>query len=252
MMPLLTRAFGLARRSGWLQTRSGQAAFQRMYFLYKRHWEDPFAALLARHPELVRGGDVIDAGANIGYTATVFADFADRDAAVVAFEPEPDNVALLERAAARRPGRIIAVAAALGAEPGVIGLQLNPQHHGDHRVARGGGTGTIEVRLESIDAYWERERSGRPVCFLKIDVQGFEVAVLRGAERTLRANPGCAVVVEYMPEAMLSLEESPAELLAWFAERGYRPAEISRRGELREGFSGEVPARGYVDLLFRR
>ena len=253
MIQVLTSVFGLARKSGWLETRLGKAAFQHAYFLYKRHMEDPFAALLARRPDLLRGGDVIDAGANIGYTADLFAAFADPDAQVVAFEPEPYNFGLLQAAAARRAGRILAVQAALGSHPGTITLELNPWHHADHRVARdGGGAGTIQVPLEAIDSYWERERSGRPVCFLKIDVQGFELEVLRGAEKTLAANPRCAVAVEYMPEAMESLDCRPEELLEWFAERGYRAATIPHRGDLIEGFSGELPPRGYVDLLFRR
>lgn len=252
MIRLLTGIFGIVRQVGALDTRLGEAAFRRAYFVYKRYWEDPFAGVIARQPELFRGGDIIDAGANVGYTAALFAGAADAGAQVVAFEPEPYNARLLRAEAARQAGRIVAVEAALGARRGTIALALNPRHHGDHRVAPAGGAGTIAVPLETIDGYWERERPGRPVCFLKIDVQGFEIEVLRGAERTLGANPGCAVAVEYMPEAMADLGCRPEEVLEWFAGRGYQAATITPRGELVEGFSGELPPRGYVDLLFRR
>ena len=40
---------------------------------YKRLVEDPFAALVRARPELFTGGEIIDVGANVGYTAQVFA-----------------------------------------------------------------------------------------------------------------------------------------------------------------------------------
>ena len=69
----LLSVYGFANRRGLLNTSLAQEAFARSYFLYKRAVEDPFAALLRRRPELFRGGHVLDVGANIGYTAAVFA-----------------------------------------------------------------------------------------------------------------------------------------------------------------------------------
>ena len=43
------------------------------YLLYKRYLEDPFAALAKIRPSLFRGGDILDTGANIAYTASLFA-----------------------------------------------------------------------------------------------------------------------------------------------------------------------------------
>ena len=56
---LVLRAYALAHRSGLLNTRIGDAMFSRAYFAYKR-FEDPHAALIRAHPELFRGGNVID------------------------------------------------------------------------------------------------------------------------------------------------------------------------------------------------
>jgi len=84
-------AYALARKSGFLDTRLGESTLDHAYFAYKRFVEDPFAALATRHPELFRGGNILDVGANIGYTASVFARASSEGFQVYAFEPEEKN-----------------------------------------------------------------------------------------------------------------------------------------------------------------
>src|ERR1035438_5265855 len=69
-----------------------QNSFLALYFLYKRHLEDPFARLLRGYPSLLRGGSVLDVGANIGYTALLFSKAIDSGFRVYAFEPEERNL----------------------------------------------------------------------------------------------------------------------------------------------------------------
>src|SRR5688572_22445917 len=69
--------------------------FIAFYFLYKRYLEDPFARLLQDHPTLLHHGSVLDIGANVGYTTTLFAQFVDTKSRVYAFEPEKTNARIL-------------------------------------------------------------------------------------------------------------------------------------------------------------
>src|SRR5260370_39765228 len=66
-------------------------AFSSSYFLYKRLYEDPYWFLIRHRPELFLNGDILDIGANIGYTACLFASAASPSAKVYAFEPDRES-----------------------------------------------------------------------------------------------------------------------------------------------------------------
>lgn len=101
-----TRAYNLARATKLLEIPAFKRVFLFSYFLYKRWHEDPFWALSQRSPELFAGGDVLDIGANIGYTACVFAAAlkanAEAPGKVYAFEPDLASFATLEEIIRRK------------------------------------------------------------------------------------------------------------------------------------------------------
>src|SRR6266581_2589906 len=147
---LVLRAYALAHRTGFLNTRVGDAMFSRAYFAYKR-FEDQHAALIGAHPELFRGGNVIDVGANIGYTTVLFARAIDDGFKAFALEPEQENFARLDRNLQRYhvADRVVARRVAAGASSSAIGLRVNPEHHGDHQVDPSGSS----VPLVSLDEF---------------------------------------------------------------------------------------------------
>jgi FkbM family methyltransferase len=252
--PLFTGAYSIARRSGFLDTRMGQALFAAAYFQYKKRLEDPFERLIRHYPRLFRGGHILDIGANIGYCSTLFSGAVDSGYHVFAFEPEPFNVSLLKRnIAARAAAAVVPVQAAVGDREGETALKLNPHHHGDHRVAvRDTGAETIAVPLVTVDGFLSRQNAQTPVCFIKIDVQGYELAVCEGSARTLDCNPDCTVVLEYMPEALEDLGFHPQDLPAWFLSRGYCCFVVTSDGKLQPGPPADLGKRGYADLLFSK
>jgi FkbM family methyltransferase len=257
---LLTGAYASVRRAGLLDNPLGQKVFTGLYFLYKRYLEDPFRGLVERRPELFKGGHILDVGANIGYTAAVFAGAIDAGYRVYAFEPEPFNFRLLERtmAARRLNSRVVPVHSAVGREQGTIELLLNERHHADHRIAVGGMNGgereahVISVALTSIDAFVRDRIAGEDVAFIKVDVQGYEFPVCVGMNDTLLANEKAVVALEYMPEALRQLGFDGPALLEWFSERGYRTYSLKTNGDLERGISNELGLHGYTDLLFSR
>jgi hypothetical protein len=102
---------------------------------------------------------------------------------------------------------------ALGDKPGVALLhRYRDSNNGRHTLLEGDTSGgTVEVPVETLRDVWERERLGvRPVALLKIDVEGFECLVLRGAGDLLKR---CRhVLLEYSPEG-LQLAGLPPEAL---------------------------------------
>ncbi len=252
---------------GWRRSAALDALFRRAYFAYKRRIEDPFYNLTRASPELFRGGHVLDVGANIGYTASVFADAVDPGFGVFAFEPEGANFAALEALARKhRPGVIRPVRAAVGEREGEIELWLNETHPGDHRVR----TGSLEasassarfsrsekVRQVSIDGFLESiDPPLAPVRFVKIDVQGFELPVCLGMTRLIDSTGPLCVAMEYDPAMMRDMGFSPAECLSFFLERGFELRCLEQSGKALPCAVSELEARlaprGYRDLLFTR
>jgi FkbM family methyltransferase len=259
---LVTGLYSLARKSDLLDTRLGRKLFTTSYFLYKRYLEDPFASLIRKAPGLFHGGDILDIGANIGYTAALFAKATDHDAKVYAFEPEPFNFRLLETTVRDRKlqGKVIPVHTAVGEINGDIELWINDHHHADHRIATESlraksdrtQAGLIRVPIVSVDEFLSQEGMARRIRLIKIDVQGYELAVCRGMADAIAQHTEASVAIEYMPEAIQHLGYNPPELLNWFTAREFKMYSIGRSGELSPGLHGGLAQDGYVDLIFSR
>jgi FkbM family methyltransferase len=173
------------------------------------YWERGYDQLADFVPR--PGWTVIDAGANTGVYAV---QQARRGARVFAFEPNPDCFRRLRKAVQANgvEDRVIAFDRALGAAPGPARLflpagvttmgSLRPEWD---PAAAGTGFG---VEVETLEDVLGRQGIER-VDLLKVDVEGFELDVLRGAGRALRRVE--RVVVEYHS---LDLGRRVAELLA--------------------------------------
>lgn len=260
---LVTKGYGAVRATGLLDNRWMQHAFVSSYFLYKRMLEDPFAWLTAAHPQLFRGGDVLDIGANIGYTASVFARAIDAGRKVYAFEPDDAAFKTLVNVIGRRrlSGAVEAIHSAVGAVEGELSFWHNQAHAADHRVVTDKlrTTGLDDrlvatVPVTSMDAFVTARRIER-VAFIKIDVQGYELAVCEGMRRTLEAFPHACVCFEYAPRSMAELGFAPAQLLDFFTSRGfhmYLLAKSSLRAADAAAVASAAAAFGYIDVLCTR
>jgi FkbM family methyltransferase len=251
------------RRTGVLSLPPARRAFELVYGRYKRHFEDPFWALTRRHPSLFTGGHILDVGANIGYTAGVFAAAIQPGFQVLAFEPSSENFHHLQRSIAQQglAHVIVARRAGIADRAGTMELVLNPDHPGDHHMApsAGGGEaagGAVErVPVITVDEA-VRSAGASPIAFIKIDVQGYELHVCRGMIATLEANPAAAVVLEYSPDSIRQYGGDPEGISRVFAPRGYAAYRVTQRGRLEaldvHALPGALPAPGYIDILFTR
>jgi FkbM family methyltransferase len=211
--------------------------------------------LVRSHPQLFRGGPILDVGANIGYTATLFAKAAPPEFKVYAFEPEPNNFAILGEMikVSGSHERVVPIQAAVGQHDGDVELWRNPGSHADHRVLtselRAGLPGRapelFKVPLLNLDSFLARERIRPLPCFVKICVQGYELPVCRGLERTIDANPELSVALAYAPYAIKALGFDPDELVELFRSRGFSFYAIDERGGVRRV---PAPVSDAVDL----
>lgn len=133
---------------------------------------------------------VVDAGANVGYMTLLAGIAAGPGGRVLSFEPHPDLFAMLERNVGNaranwRTSEFETHQAALGDSPGVADLHLPADFETNDGVARigsGAGGRSLTVQVTTLDEELRDERAS----VLKLDVEGFEPQVLRGAERALR------------------------------------------------------------------
>ena len=251
--------YRLVRRTGLLDVPAVDRAFCGAYFAYKRYVEDPFNELVVAHPECFAPGSVLDVGANIGYTATVFAGAVRGDGKVFAFEPEAKNFQRLRRAT-QHLAAVEAHQLAVGSAPGEVELWHNADHHADHRVATehfdaATAGDRSSIPMTSIDTFLEA-RDWPPIAFIKIDVQGYEIEVCRGMVNTLERNPQAAIAIEHSPDSSAELGFGRDDVLDFFAARGYQPLFLARGERLTPTTPAELAAesdtRGYVDVLYRR
>ena len=135
----------------------------------------------------------IDVGANKGVYSHMLARLAQR---VEAFEPNPKSYHILTRAL---PGNVVAHRVALSDQAGTAELIVPKSSHGySNQTAslnprkRNEGAGSVAVVSRTLDSYGFDN-----VGFIKIDVEGFEEAVLAGARETIaRERPVLQVELE--------------------------------------------------------
>lgn len=136
-------------------------------------------ALLVRH--LDPAGCFLDVGANIGYYALLA---APRVARVFAFEPDPRNWSGLD-SNARRAGNVEVVRQAVWRESGRLALDVGDNSAVSVLRPDGGGRETVETEVIALDDF-AAALGGLPVTGIKIDVEGHDLDVIRGAARLLR------------------------------------------------------------------
>jgi FkbM family methyltransferase len=176
--------------------------------------------------ERIRPGDtVIDVGSNFGQMAVAFSRATGSDGHVVAIEANPRLIPLLEynlRANGCTNARTIFAAAYR--ESGST-LRFPPPRfwqwpsYGSYGVDPRARRGTVvpTVALDDLDL-------PQPVGFIKIDTQGCDLDVLRGARRLI-ARWRMPIIFEYEPEYDTRFGTSFAEYEAFVAEVGYRVVE---------------------------
>lgn len=165
-------------------------------------WE-PFETELLRR--LLKPGDrVLDVGANIGYFSLLSAACVGEEGKVYAFEPEPQNFALLEENITMNGyrGRVLSCQAALASEAGAGVLYISPDNWGDHQLyEEKPGRDSVPVALEA-GAEWFSGRESR-LDLVKVDVQGAEHAVIDGLFPLLSASgPGLKILLELTPGSL--------------------------------------------------
>lgn len=176
---------------------------------------------------LIREGDfVIDIGANIGWYTLFFSSFAGSAGSVLAIEPEHGNLALLRRNIRKNSiGNVDVFSGALSDVAGKGQLFRSQENSGDHILNVSGEMSSreqISVTVGTLDSVIEKQGKGMIPTFIKMDVQGSEPKVLRGARKLFETHKP-TVMIEYSPRHMHDCGSSGFEIFAFIESHGYIP-----------------------------
>lgn len=180
MSPIRARINTLAERlTSLLPARAGLRALTGLY-----RWNGQIEPEILHLPKVMKSRRLaLDIGSNLGITTTVLAGFFDR---VEAFEPNPR---LAARTARGLRGRAVVHPVALSDKAGMAELRIPV----DEGVTLDGWA-SLDRPQVGADACWQRVPVETRTLdsfdfvhldFVKIDVEGHEIAVLQGASETL-------------------------------------------------------------------
>ncbi len=189
---------------------------------------------------------VLDVGANVGFFSQGVLQAA-TNTIVHAFEPFPEAYDRLQDLAKRFEERLFPHMNAMSDKPGASLLFLNsadvtnsllpnadsaadyqPAHYSDP-------VGTLEVALNTVDAFCKKE-SISTIHLLKIDTQGTDLNVLKGARELIENSEVCLILVEVLFVPMYSDQCWFHEIQTWLTARGFQLVqlyEINRDDSLR-------------------
>jgi FkbM family methyltransferase len=226
-----TLRFGLARltaRDGYISAPAGpfEATFvgpardviTRHIYRFGAH-EPTITRYVMEHVRLADEEVALDIGANIGWYSVLLSRLSAPRSRIYAFEPDVESFVLLQRNLyVNGAANVTAVNCALGAEPGTGELRrYKHSNNGRHSLlGTADGRDTLNVRIRTLAGFWQEQAlAERPLGFMKIDVEGFEYFVLRGAGALLAR---CAqLILEYSPEGLRCADLKPADLTALLA-----------------------------------
>jgi FkbM family methyltransferase len=173
---------------------------------------------------LIRSGDtVIELGAHIGYISLYFAHLVGPGGRVFVFEPSPDNlpytrqnlgarpeITLVEQAASDKAGTATFFVEQLTGQNSTLVENYSLFEENRERAFSGESYRTIEVPTTTLDLFVAG--NGVRPDFIKIDVEGAELACLRGSAETLR---------QHRPKLMVEVTREREAVFAFMAGLGY-------------------------------
>lgn len=167
------------------------------------------------------GFTFVDVGCNKGDFCLVASRLVGPQGRVLAFEPHPENCRWIRKSIARNEYRNIDLyELALSDTSGSAYLHLGEQS-GAHTLLAGHAhrdEGVIAVQTRTLDGLLHEIRFTGPIHAIKIDVEGAEMHVLRGSQKTLRSNPQVVLLLDVHP----GMGVDTAEVCAFLHDLGFK------------------------------
>jgi FkbM family methyltransferase len=172
--------------------------YRPLYAAYKTYADRAERQLLRKI--LFQDAVVVDVDANIGIYSQFLSRCVGPNGLVHSFEPSPDNFRRLS-AATHDLSNVRLTQAAVGEASGECKLYVSDKLNVDHRAYKADRDSrrAIPTEMVALDDYF---KPGQRVDLIKIDIQGYELHALHGAQRVLQENPDINLLLEFWPAGL--------------------------------------------------
>jgi FkbM family methyltransferase len=183
--------------------------YRPLYAAYKTYADRAERELLRKI--LFQGAVVADVGANIGIYSEFLSRCVGPTGLVYSFEPSPENFKRL-CATTRNLSNVRLSQAAVGERTGEARLYVSDKLNVDHRAYKTHGDSRrgVPIEMVALDDYF---KPGQRVDLIKMDVQGYELHALRGAQRVLQENLNINLLLEFWPAGLEQADVDWKELV---------------------------------------
>ena len=162
------------------------------------------------------GDTVLDVGANIGAYALLFGQWVGSNGKVFAFEPAPETFDALSRQVAmnRLDHVVFPQRLAISDHAAILNFHAD-SFHGTNRLLSGDEPDAASRKVQALTIDGFCSQHGLQPDLIKIDIEGFELAALRGARETIRAGRGrLTLFVEMHPTTWKQIGIARENILA--------------------------------------
>lgn len=205
-------------------------------------------------PAVRPGAHVVDIGANCGYYALLAAERTGPTGRVVAIEANPRLAHLVAKTFAVNGcsdwARVVN-AAALDRE-GDVELGVPGDYLGSASILMAPAEGNCVRAIKARAAPLSQLLDGNlRVDLLKIDAEGAEPLIWRGAQEVLAASPDIVVFMEFSPP-MISHTCTPEQMLVDIRANGFSVEEVTPGGIVEHADNSALLAKDWAELRLRR
>ncbi len=197
--------------------------------IFKRgDYESVITSYLLKNIAFSENDVFIDVGANIGWYSVLLSQKTSAPARIFAFEPDAMNAELLESNVKRNSATIVSInKVALSDTAGEKHFyRYSNRNLGRHSLLPINNGEVTTVPSMTLDDFWEQNSlSTEKPRFIKIDTEGYELQVVRGAEKVLADCP--AVLAEFSPGFMKKGGVDPNDFVDYMSEKGFVPHRIT-------------------------
>lgn len=179
----------------------------------------------------IESGAIIDIGANLGVVSCILAKrFPERT--VHAFEPVPSTFqALSTNIELNSCPNISALQYAIAAHDGNTHFTETQDGRPTNSISEASGDDVTSVPCKTLDSF-VKDSAIQDIAFLKIDVEGYETLVFRGARRVLEQRRAAIIYYEVSPKVTLDAGFDPALPTQMLMGYGYQIYKLDEFGAL--------------------
>lgn len=207
-----------------------------------------FHAINTQHPDnsefrlfqdllgVTKGEVFIDVGANVG-AMTLLAHSTGLVSSILAFEPSHRYCEIWHyNMSVNQIENAMLIQAAIGDHCGEINFRVDPQQPLNNKIDHGNvhaSSKVQKVKIMTLDAICTAMHIDQ-ISLLKIDVEGAEPLVIRGAKELMRQRKINSILLEFIVEFIEDMNEDPDDFVKAIVDYGYDFFPINSDGSLGE------------------